>query len=117
MPGPMHEKGVSGKGPPGRAYGPDDNLPECALRCVFSSPACLTRRRTPALARPDCETRRSRCMATADPSRYGASLMYSRCVKNPVILPGKTYSAMNFGFTVASASIQNSFSAPFCATL
>src|SRR5262249_52994637 len=34
---------------------------------------------------------------------YGASLMYSRWVKKPVILPGKVYSAMYFGFTVASA--------------
>src|SRR5262245_3894525 len=39
---------------------------------------------------------------------YGASLMYSRWVKNPVILPGKVYSAMYFGFTPASANSQNS---------
>src|SRR5215471_1251295 len=34
--------------------------------------------------------------------------MYSRCVKEPVITPGKTYSATYLGFTVASANSQNS---------
>src|SRR5215510_1730639 len=39
---------------------------------------------------------------------YCASLIYSRWVKNPVILPGKVYSAMYLGFTPASARSQNS---------
>src|SRR5512145_2514812 len=38
---------------------------------------------------------------------YCTSLIYSRCVKNPVILPGKVYSEMYFGFTPASANSQN----------
>ena len=38
---------------------------------------------------------------------YGASLIYSRWVKKPVILPGKVYSAIYLGFTPASACNQN----------
>src|SRR6266851_8741095 len=48
---------------------------------------------------------------------YGASLMYSRWEKYPVITPGNVYSAIYLGFTAASAYSQNNGSSANSLTL